>query len=291
MKITVCAFLALVGLPALATATPEAKPAAAPAKPATERFQLSDLLPRGLQKNPRLNLTIVTEMTPAGKALTPPTREHPTYYLAMDGGLVEEGDAGAGERPPNRDRLAQVMQSSLARSGYLTASEKNPPTVLIHYRWGVFNGLTGLTDDPESEQEVLRNLRTRAMLVGGTKFAAEFMRAIDRRKSGALEQLRFDARTDMLVTLATSDLYFLVAAAYDFEAGRRGEKKLLWTTRLSTDSQGLALNDTLPTLVSNAGNYFGHDTNGSVVFHPRLFEGKVEVGEPTVVRDGAPPKP
>jgi hypothetical protein len=290
MKAPALVFLLLAGLLPWGTASGESKPAAsaasAPAKPASERFRLSDLLPRGLQRNPRLTLSVVTEMTPAGKAIVPPTRERPAYYLAIDGGLVEEGDVGAGERPPSKEKLTQVMQAAFVRSGYLPATDAHPPSVLIHYRWGVYNRLTGMTEEEESEDLVLRNLRTRAMLVGGSKFAKEFMDAVTIfRHTGGLDRLRLDARTDLLVTLATSDLYFLVAAAYDAEAGRRGEKKLLWTTRLTTDSQGLALNDTLPTLVSNAGNYFGHETNGSVIFHPRLFEGKVEVGEPTVVRD------
>ena len=263
-----------------------------PASPAGERFRLSDLLPTGFQKNPRLTLSIVTEMTPAGKAITPPTRDKPVYYVIMDGGFVEEGDVVAGDKPPNPAKLAQIMESSLARSGYQPASETHPPTQFIHYRWGVFNHLTGLTENEESEPLVFRNLQARAALVGGSEFAAHLMRAVRYRHMGDMARLRLDARMDLLATLATSDLYFLLAVAYDGEAARRGEKKVLWTTRVSTDSNGLAMNDSLPALVTNAGGYFGQDTKGSVIFHPRLFEGKVEMGDPTVVPDApASPQP
>jgi hypothetical protein len=282
MKLAVRVLLVLAGLPVLVAGTPEAKPAAAPAtKSADDRFRISDLLPSSLQKNPRLNLSVVTDMTTAGKAIVPPTRDKPAYYVVMDGGLVEEGDVWAGERPPQSAKLAEVMQSSLARSGYQLAAEKNAPTLLIHYRWGVYNGLSGFGDD----ELVLRNLRTRALLVGGEKFTADLMWAVANRKLGGLQTLRIDERNDMLVSLASSNLYFLLAVAYDYAAAQRGEKKQLWSTRICTDSHGLAMDEALPALVTNAGNYFGHETKGAVLFQPRLFEGKVEVGEPTVVRD------
>jgi hypothetical protein len=121
---------------------------------------------------------------------------------------------------------------------------------------------------------------TRAALVGGVPFAIELMRAINNRTLNFFRTR--DERTDSLVTMAGSDLYFMIASAYEYEAASHGQMKLLWTTKLSTDSNGLAMDDTLPALVLSAKSYFGHETNGSVIFHPRLFQGHVDLGEATV---------
>src|SRR4051812_34575563 len=84
-----------------------------------ERFRLADLLPRGLQKNPRLDLSVITELTEDGKTLPAPTKAQPAYYAVLDGGLVEAGDVLAGEKPPAGEKLARLMQSALAESGFL----------------------------------------------------------------------------------------------------------------------------------------------------------------------------
>jgi hypothetical protein len=255
------------------------------APPPADSFRLSDLLPRPLQKNPRLNLSIVTEMTKDGRALAVPTPEHPAYYFVSDGGLEEEGDAVAGDKPPPAEKLAEIMRSSLAASGYLPAAAGHPPTLVVHYRWGSFNHLStigGAVDDPE-DMAVLKNLMERAALVGGMKFCVDFMRAYSSREMGTMNAFRLrDAQTDQLTTMTFSDLYFLLALAFDYDSAANGQKKLLWATKISTDSQGLAMGDTLPSLVHRAESYFGHDTNGPVLFHPRLFPGRVEIGEATV---------
>jgi len=287
------ASLILLSLVAVSPGAPaRAEPNSAP--PADDRFRLSDLLPRPLQQNPRINLSIVTEMTKDGKAIPAPTKDRPAYYIAWDGGLVEEGDVVAGEQPPPPARLAELMCSSLAASGYQPASGRNTPTLVIHYRWGAFNHLSAIGGDDSAPDDdvVLKNLMTRAALVGGVKFSVEFMRAYNSGLLAAMNAFRLrDERTDLLATMALSDLYFIVAVAYDYDGATHGQKKPLWITKISTDSQGLAMDDALPSLVARAGNYFGHETNGSVLFHPRLFPGRVEIGEPTVkdYLDNSPP--
>jgi hypothetical protein len=256
-------------------------------KPAApkERFRLADLLPRTLQKNPRLNLSIITELSDDGRKVAAPTKERPAYYTVLDGGLVEAGDVMAGEKPPAAEKLARMMRSALAESGFQPATAANPPTLLVHYRWGVYNHLSPLSDeDGDPEDDAMRkNFMARASLVGGQKFAGDLLRAYDRRGMGALEAFRLkEPDYELLVQMAESDLYFLIAIAYDGEAAKQGKKKVLWTTKLSTDAHGLVMDETLPALVANAGPYFGHETKGAVIFHPRIHEGRVEIGEATV---------
>lgn len=281
-------------LPAVRGAEP-AQPVSPPA-PEDAPFRFSDLLPRPLQKDPRINLSIVTEVTKLGKTYASPTRDQPAYYTVLDGGLAEEGDVVAGVKAPPPAKLAQIMEASLAASGYLKASAKNPPTVVIYYRWGSFNHL-GAADrsDPDapvddgmgdlSDPAQVKNLMARAALVGGTKFMLDFMSVVDSQSLNTLKMFRQrDRQTDGLVAMTTTDLYFLLAMAFDYNGVQHGQKKLLWSTKLSTDSSGLAMDDTLPAIVTRAANYFGHDTKGPLLFHPHLFDGHVDIGEATVQR-------
>lgn len=293
---------------AVLTNPASAAPAGSTAKRDHDGFRLSDLLPRGLQPNPRLEISVLTEVAPDAKGVTPPDPAHPAYFLPWDGGLVEAGDVIAGERPPKKEQLASMMQRALAASGYLPATKDHPPTLVIHYRWGSYNHLTSLdsgsgqpssddggdsgaaaSDSPPSDDltdaMVRKNLFARAALVGGVKFAQELLRAADRH---VMDQFRLeDPRNEDLVEMALGDLYFVVAVGYDADAARHGKVKPLWTTKISTNSQGLSMDDTVPALAANGRKLFGHETDGPVLATPRLFEGKVEVGEPFVVKDAA----
>lgn len=260
--------------------------------PANEGFRFSDFLPRSLQKNPRLNLSVITEFTKAGKDLTQPSRSHPAYYIAVDGGMDEQGDAIAGEAPPSTQQWRRVLVSSLAASGFLPASPQHPPTLIIHCRYGSFNRVSpvggGSLDDPSTENSLqfdptqFKNLILKAALVGGEKFSVDLVRAMSTNTLAFFRNQ--DAHTDTLVDLAFDNLYFVIASAYDYNAAARGEKILLWRTKISTDSYGLTMDDTVPTLTVDAKDYFGHPTDGPLVFHPRLISGRVIMEEP-VVRD------
>jgi hypothetical protein len=276
------------------------------AKP-RDHFRLSDLLPRAFQRNPQMEVSILTEMSPEGKAQTAPDVAHPAYYIGWDGGLVEAGDVVAGEQPPKKEHLAVIMQQALAASGYLPATKEHAPTVIVHYRWGSYNHLTSMpmptadtqpatgddaapppdTDptDDLTDPMVRRNLLTRAALVGGIGFSRDLLKAAD---FGLIDEFRQrDPRNEDLVEMALGDLYFVVAVAYDAASAKQGKARQLWITKISTNSQGLAMDETLPALASNGRRIFGHETNGPVLTAARLFDGKVEVGQAVVVKEGA----
>lgn len=257
-----------------------------------EKFRLSDLLPRGFQRNPRIELSIVTELTPDGRKIEPPTPDRPAYFLTLDGGIVEEGEVIAGEKPPNAERLAAIMRGALATNGYLPATSQNRATIMIHYRYGSFNTFDAEVAETTTEIAGLRHLLLRASIVGGSRFAIELGQAIGRGPEAVASFRLRDAKTDWLVEQAMSNnLYFIVASAYDLEAGLRGEKKLLWRTKISTESQGLAMDDTVISLATSGAAYFGREMTESVQISPRLFKGKVEIGETTVVPDAAAAAP
>lgn len=254
---------------------------------AKEPFRLADLLPNSLQKNPKIALTVMTQMTEEGRRQPVPTAQAPVYYAILDGGRVEEGDTVAGDVWPTAPELARLLEASLAQGDYLPAAPGHPPTVVVHYRWGIFNrrdsvdagaAVGGSAELPDSDDRVqMRNFVARAIFVGGEKFARDLLHAL---KTHSLDAFRArDWQTDDLVSLVFCDLYVILASGYDWAAFQQGERKLLWKTRIATDSHGLVLRDTLPALVRNAGAYIGHETP-SVMLRRRLMSGRVEIGEP-----------
>ncbi|HKB89369.1 MAG TPA: hypothetical protein VKC60_02505 [Opitutaceae bacterium] len=248
---------------------------------AQTKFRWQDLLPRSLQANPRINVNIVTEMTDEGKKLPVVSVDHPVYYIGHDGGYLEEGDIVAGERPPNAKMLSKTLQNALIQAGYRGADREHPPTIFILYRWGSFNAYHDSLNPNETIDDFQwKNLLARVALVGGIKFAVDFAQAM---KMGRLESFRMrDEVSGSLLDESFGDLYFLIAAAYDIEAMKKRERKLLWKTKISTGSQGLAMDETLPLLVSRSAQYFGREMTGPVQLFTRLHKDKVEIGTATV---------
>lgn len=264
-----------------------------PASSATQPWEWGEFSFLGgvFEAHPRINVLIGTELTNAGRKGPLASLEHPVYYTGADGGLTNGGDPIGGEHLPRPEVLANLMVKSLRSGGYLPASAGHPPTVYIYYSWGAFNGLRG--DHGRSnvgpfEYLEYQNLMARAILVGGTKFATEWDEAnsfntFDRFKGES-------ARNSFLVAAASSNLYFLVATACDYQAAIRGKIVILWQTRLSTDARIVSMDESLPQMVASAASYIGHETNGPVRLNrPSVPEGEVEVGVPFEVGEDIPP--
>lgn len=266
--------------------------AADPAATAPSTWESShfSLLPRSFQKNPYLNIMVVTELTPAGKKARTATPEHPQSYVLRDGGLTTEGDPIAGEEPPKPDQLLGLLKKSLAINGYVPVKPGQVPRLEIIYRWGSYNKIHHV---PKDDPTYIANLYSRALIVGGTAFANDYMRAFDTGTMSIYENR--DARTNFLVQTARSNLYFLIAAAFDARALMLGQRVQLWHTSLSTTSQGIMMSESIPALAATGGPYFGRATDGPVRLNrPEVPSGHVEIGVPTVVEplpSGPMPKP
>jgi hypothetical protein len=91
------------------------------------------------------------------------------------------------------------------------------------------------------------------------------------------------------VATARDNLYFIIATACDFEAAVQGKVVVLWQTRISTDSRGVSMDETLPQMAASAATYIGHETDGPVKLdRPTVKDGKVDIGEAVVVREELP---
>jgi hypothetical protein len=150
---------------------------------------------------------------------------------------------------------------------------------------------------PPARSDVLK----RADLIAGAKFARELAAALNDeasmnqsgqyfaapRMDASSPFHRFmNANAEMMALVEDSfgSCYFVVASAYDYVAMRKGQRVLLWRTKMTVNSSGISMQESLPSLVVTAGPYFGRDMTDPVTMTRRITRGgTVEVGTPTVV--------
>jgi hypothetical protein len=146
-----------------------------------------------------------------------------------------------------------------------------------------------------------QNFLARAQLVGGIKFAHEVGEALKQADFmhdgsstisglGPLELLEDrEPLVKQLIEQTMDDCYYVVASAYDAYAMAHGQRRLLWQTKMSTNSEGIAMAETLPALIQSGAPYFGHAMAQPTILQGHLErEGHVEVGTPTVMPDQSP---
>lgn len=305
-------FVFLCALLSTAAATAATPPASASKNEQKSEWVFS-LLPKSFQKNPRLELTVITEMTAAGKALPPVSPPAPAYCELFSPGPKHLGHSAGNEVTLKREAIEMLLTRSLATNGYVLAQRpEHPPSLLIIYTWGSHSLLT----EPDEEnpmlggEQVARNLLDRAALVGGEKFArqmldlftqadamavatrsttapggepvftpalAEFMNPVAQFKRAA-------PKNEFLVDQAASNVYYVVASAYDYASAGTNRRTLLWRTRMTVGADGVSQTQTLPTLVLTAAPYFGREMSEAETFSKRAVrEGTVEIGTPIVV--------
>lgn len=288
----------------------------APERPPDSSGWVFSFLPKSMQENPRLELTVITEMTPEGKKLPVVDDGHPAYYLAQTGGYHRTNDAHAGDKTLPADTIDAFIRRALATRGYHPASDTTPPSLVLVYSWGVHTRPPD--DEVLSSGQLATNLLDRAALVGGEKFRQEFSALLTemiaqeeaadslstRRQTvdgvavepvvGAdqLEMMnpmarfrRRDPKNDFLVEQVAGDVYYVVISAYDHAAITRNQRVLLWRTRMTVGAAGVAQTDSLPTLIRSAAPYLGREMTEPATLTPRtLREGRVELG-PLIIKD------
>ncbi|HVW21388.1 MAG TPA: hypothetical protein VHC86_09240 [Opitutaceae bacterium] len=293
--------LSLALLSACVLAAPgRGDPAAAAPRPLFYRFSLA---PRSMQADPLLDVTIMTDVTDAGRKLPKATAGRPAYYLAHSEGFRELGEGIPTGRTLSEEDMARLLQRSLGEGGYLEAqSAKRAPSLLILYSWGLFSRELDYGQGRSSRDT--REMLDRAALIGGEDFRHKLYTMLlyqeDMRMgigqiaavSGILDPMhlyKLESTThERMLEMAKSDLYFVIASAYDFRAYQRRQRVLLWRTRIVIDANGVSQPQVLPTMVLDGSKYFGRETHGEPVVVTQHALGKVEIGPIKVVQFGAP---
>jgi hypothetical protein len=167
-------------------------------------------------------------------------------YLAYDAGLIEGGDAVAGEMPPPPEIVRSALEQAAQTAG-LTAADS--PAVLLIYHWGVIR----YDSTPKAPAfRIQPNLRSRIALIASARTlgkAEDFFRGP--RPPYTEPDLR-DA-----FELSHDARYFVIISAYDRAALARHERKLLWRVRVSAMTNSGAMNEVIPALARASGTYFG----------------------------------
>jgi hypothetical protein len=289
--ICLASFCSAANPPATAAATASHKPTK------EQSHFVFSLLPKSFQKNPLLAMTVITEMTEEGKKFKVPSADSPAYYYLVDAGYHQEGHGADEKGKVANEPLERQVKQALAASYYREGTTEHQPTLVLVCVWGAHNKLTPPTEVGGDDGWVdigYKNLLSRAALVGGNGFAHELEKALNEQSTAGAMMIgsiadpvyRFtnrDDRTRELMEQTLDDCYYVVISAYEGAAIARGEKKLLWRTKMSTASQGVSLAETAPALIQSGSAFFGAEMKESALVSKRIVRGgRVELGTPTV---------
>lgn len=281
-----------------------------------------DLLPKAFQKNPRLDLTVITEFTAEGKKLPTVDAQHPAHYLAQSGGYRRTIGAPGNELTLPPDTIDAFIRRSLATRGYYPASGTAAATLVMVYSWGVHG--RPAQDGVVSGDQLAANLLDRAALVGGEKFKQEFTALLadasaqaDSATNSATQRMTVDgaavpsvlgadqvefmspinrfressAKNEFLLEQVGGEVYYVVISCYDYAALAQNRRVLLWRTRMTVSSSGVSQIESLPTLIRVAAPYLGREMTEPATLTPRaLQEGRVDLG-PLIIEDDAVESP
>ena len=236
---------------------------------------------------PGSTLTVITECTGAGRGAQLPTANHPAYVLVHSAGRHDYGRAVAGEDAPPAAELERDLEAALASDHYLAADQQHPPSLVIFLNWGIHANPAYDVQDPD-----YGNLLDRAALVAGRNFAVELARVLEQDDLSAaslskrpwgfqqpgmrpvtpailfqgfspLESFRRRSPlNERLLTQISQDCYYVIVSAFDYAALARGDRRLLWRTKLTTQTVGTAMPAAIPALISAGPGHFGRAMTG-----------------------------
>jgi len=268
------------------------------------------LLAVSSEGEPRRNLAAVVanaDLTEDGKKFLRPTPDKPSYYVPVILGWQEAGRIVAGEEPPKREEVLRQLGQALAKEGYILQAlrpdaNKTLPSLIITVEWGYLNPQVmehGALDLSTGEGGTMapaeiRNNATQATasdfnhnemvaLVTGVAFSAKLA------ATGSLGVSQQD--WDKIRDAVAEGRYFIIVSAYDFAASLKGEQKLLWRARMSTERQGLWMRDVVPALVMSGSALFGRQTDVPAWREFRVRDGHVELGELKIIETDVKPAP
>jgi len=256
--------------------------AAADAQPVPDAFGFT-LVPNAFSANPRLAMTVFTEMTDYGRSLPPVSAAAPIYFAAHDHGRQSEGEMVGESVFPTPAGLQETLFQALAVNGYQPVPAGQAPGLVLIYYWGSHNAMNDQEQIQMFPEQNHRQMLDRAMLVGGStyrrKLADEF--AYGYTFADRLPKQAF------LFNQVSQDVYFVVVSAYDHAELAAGRRKLAWRTTMTVSTTGIAMRDALPPLVVTAGDYFGHETGEPVAILRRARRGTVTLGPLRIIEDHA----
>lgn len=236
---------------------------------------LSAASPFTLFSRPSRDVFIVTDVTPDGRKVEPPTRQQPVYCEAMSFGC----DFGSmpGDKLPDSAELLKVIVKILADQGYQGNNDTHPPTLLLTFQWGYRKGGIG------------NNLA----YLGGEKL--DLMWETENNSwinSNVLLRNMRSSASQKVMDVAAEDIYAVTICGFDYASTRSGKPVLLWQTRVAIPTTGVSMANALPRILAVAGPAIGRETKTTVIAKADdTREGRVDLGELEVIEEDAPVTP
>lgn len=209
---------------------------------------------------------MVADALPAEAGAMRVSPESPVYYEPVWVGFRDLGVAVAGEKIPPAEKIKALLVEALRHKGYIESTPERPaPSLLIFFSWGTLNpDVVSSPGDGGMDETTSFNTAQMLAFLGAHKVA---------------KQPSFSTDTERLVEAVKEDHYFLVVAAYDRSSMFARKRRMLWMTRIATESRRVWLHDTLPAMVAAGTELFGEDADRPVWVDPRSRrKTSVEVG-------------
>lgn len=221
----------------------------------------------------------VTDMTEPGRKLRRPTPDALVYYEALVLGYSDFGRSVAGHHPPAKKDMLKLILKLLGDQGYVPAKPGHAPEMLLTFAWGTINDKPGMA----------------LPFMGGEKL--DLMWEVDGQNPSLRYLTRFNrspaaelVAESTLSTSSPSQLYMISIQAFDEAEAINGRTKLLWHTKVSCPSAGLAMAATLKHMAREAAPFFGTETAKPMLTSKRLDRAQVDLGELKVLETIDPEK-
>jgi hypothetical protein len=217
-----------------------------------------------LFKNIWGSVIVATDMTKAGKALTPPTPQQPVYYKGLS--LGRRLGSIPGDREPGVNELNLFVADVLAKQGYRPARSDTPePELLLVVQWGYLKPgsedlLWFLGYDPAQDIAAQATIN----MLG----AEVFRRGM---RSSAIDTILQDSQ---------NPIYGIIVTAFEFKSAHTTEPVAYWQTRIGLPASGKSMASALPVMVAAAGPAIGRPSDKPVFVDADVArEGQVKLGE------------
>jgi hypothetical protein len=213
-----------------------------------------------------LSVITVTDFTPEGARLVPPTRAHPVYYEALILGYNDWGRTVANEKIPDKNKMVRLIMKVLADQGYYPSTPQHPATQVLAMAWGSMNRKSGMS----------------LVFMGGDKL--DVLWELDPYIGNLLDPRVLtrgmrSGTAETVLELAGDNLYVASVQAFDAAAARRYETVKLWHTKITCPAAGAEMDVALRQMIRTAGPHFGRETALPVLVSVPPRNPVVELGE------------
>lgn len=221
-------------------------------------------------------------------------------YTLKEGGFLSGTVADATIDRLTFATVAAAVAGPLERRKYLPAARAEDAQLLLVVYWGTSRAPAETASATPAAQNTASDLPANPGSPMTTQPGFVPFRYQEGSYAGQLRALEAgyglvqeqDARMLGYASVRDPDLlhyrYFIVLLAYDLpELRATQKKKLLWEARFSIDQHRNAFDRELGPMLAAASPYFGRDSGG--MRHDPVPEGRVEIGEPRSLDDGADP--